>query len=121
MIKAVSEREGTRILDADYLASKLDSPVYSREYPNLLYDLVAKGFISYDSERQEVEVKDKIFHYANASQKKVDFDALRIESETDKTNATFDIKDQRIVVNGVSNIVFSQTQAVALKPFEDRW
>ncbi|MBK7409763.1 MAG: hypothetical protein IPJ40_17970 [Saprospirales bacterium] len=118
VIKAVSEREGTRILDADYLASKLDSRFTVENIQTLLYDLVAKGFISYDSERQEVEVKDKIFHYANASQKKVDFDALRIESETDKTNATFDIKDQRIVVNGVSNIVFSQTQAVALKPFE---
>ena len=117
VIKAVSEREGTRFLDADYLASKLDSRFTVENIQTLLYDLVAKGFISYDSEKKEVEVKDKIYHYANASQKKVDFDAMRIESETDQTNATFNINDQRIVVNGVANIVFSQTQAVALKPF----
>jgi len=117
VIKAVSEKESSRYLDADYLASKLDSRFTVENIQTLLYDLVAKGFINYDSERREVEVKDKIFHYANASQKKVDFDAIRLESETDQTNATFNIRDQRIVVNGVSNVVFSQTQAVALKPF----
>lgn len=117
VIKAVSEKEGTRVLDADFLASKLDSRFTVENIQTLLYDLVSKGFISYDSELQEVEVKDKIFHYANASQKKADYDALRIESETDQTNATFNINDQRIVVSGVSNIVFSQSQVVALKPF----
>ncbi|MBK7336197.1 MAG: hypothetical protein IPJ00_08525 [Saprospirales bacterium] len=117
VIKAVSEKEGTRFLDADFLASKLDSRFTVENIQTLLYDLVAKGFISYDVEKQEVEVKDKIFHYANASQKKVDFDAMRLESETDQTNATFNINDQRIVVNGVSSVVFSQTQAVALNPF----
>lgn len=117
VIKAVSEKEGTRVLDADFLASKLDSRFTVDNIQTLLYDLVAKGFISYDSELKEVEVKDKIFHYANASQKKVDYDALSIASETDQTNATFNINDQRIVINGVSNIVFSQTQAVALKPY----
>jgi hypothetical protein len=117
VIKAVSEKEGTRVLDADFLASKLDPRFTVENIQTLLYDLVSKGFISYDADLQEVEVKDKIFHYANASQKKADYDALRIESETEQTNATFNINDQRIVISGVNNIVFSQTQAVALKPY----
>ncbi|MDV7401383.1 hypothetical protein RZS08_58740, partial [Arthrospira platensis SPKY1] len=46
VIKAVSEKEATRFLDADYLASKLDSRFSVENIQTLLYDLVAKGFVN---------------------------------------------------------------------------
>ena len=117
VIKAVSEKDGTRFLNANDLAYRLDSRFTVENIQSLLYDLVSKGFINYDSDEQEVEVKEKIFHYANASQKKVDYDVLRIESETSETNAIFNLKDNSITADGVENIVFSGYQKVALKPF----
>jgi hypothetical protein len=119
VIKAVSEKEGTRFLNADYLAERMDSRFTVENIKSLLYDLVSKGFINYDSDKQIVEVKDKIYHYANASLKKVDYDAIRIESESDETNAVLDLKSNDIAVSGVQNIVFSVSQRVGLKPYGD--
>ena len=118
LMKVAFDKSGDRIMEADYLA-KILNPKYSVEnITSLLYDLVAKGFINYDAEDQMVELKDKIFHYANASQKKVDYDNLRIKSETRETNAIFDIKNKSIDVMGVENVEFSVAQKVGLKPTE---
>ena len=120
LMKVAYLEVGDRVLDANYLAHKLN-PKYSVENINsLLYDLVAKGFVNYDSEKQEVELKDKIFHYADASQKKVDYDNLRIISETKETNAVMDLKSNAIEVEGVNNIEFSTAQKVGLKPDQNK-
>jgi hypothetical protein len=119
LMKVAYLETGDKILDADYLATKLN-PKYSVEnIKSLLYDLVAKGFINYDSDKQLVELKDKIFHYADASQKKVDFDNLRITSETKETNAVMNLRDNSIAVKGVENVKFSSAQKVGIKPNHD--
>ena len=116
LMKVAYEKSGDRVMEANYLA-KILNPKYSVEnITSLLYDLVAKGFINYDAEDQMVELKDKVFHYANASQKKVDYDNLRIKSETRETNAIFDVKNKSIDVMGVENVEFSVAQKVGLKP-----
>ncbi len=116
LMKVAYLETGDKILDANYLAEKLN-PKYSVEnIKSLLYDLVAKGFINYNADEELVELKDKVFHYADASRKKVDFDNLRISSETSETNAVFDLKKKTIAVNGVDNVKFSLEQKVALKP-----
>ena len=116
LMKVAYLETGDKLLDANYLAQKLNPRFSVENITSLLYNLVAQGFISYDSERQEVELKDKIFHYADASQKKVDYDNLRVTSDTKETNAVFDLKDNSIAVNGVENIEFSVAQRVGLKP-----
>ncbi|HMR45097.1 MAG TPA: hypothetical protein PKC40_14735, partial [Saprospiraceae bacterium] len=119
VIKAVAEKEGN-VQDANYLAKRLD-PKYSVEnIQSLLYDLVAKGFINYDSDKQIVTVKDKVFHYAEASQQKVDYDALQINSKTEETNGVFNLTQKGIDIQGVKNIEFSERQQVGLLPFSDR-
>lgn len=110
---------GDRFLDANYLAQKLN-PKFSVENINsLLYDLVSKGFINYDADKKIVELKDKVFHYADASQKKIDYDILRINSKSKETNAVFQMSDKTITINGVSNLEFSLTQRVGVKPYGD--
>ena len=117
LMKVAYLEVGDVILDADYLAKKLN-PKFSVENINsLLYDLVAKGFINYDADKQLVELKDKVFHYADANQKKVDYDIIRISSETKETNAVFQMSDRSMAINGVSNVEFSEGQRVATKPY----
>lgn len=111
---------GDRILDADFLAYKLNPKYTVENIKSLLYDLVAKGFVNYDADKQLVELKDKIFHYADASQKKVDYDNLRVTSESQETNGVFDLKSKSIAVDGVENIEFSTSQKVGLKPLENQ-
>lgn len=116
-MKLAYQETGERVLDANYLAQRLNPKFSVENITSLLYDLVSKGFINYNAGKQEVELKDKIFHYAEASQKKVDFDFLRISSETTETNAVFDLKDNKMLINGVSSLEFSRPQLVSLKPY----
>ncbi len=98
------------------LAKKLNPKFSVENISSLLYDLVSKGFINYNADKQRVELKDKIFHYADASQKKVDYDILRVASETSETNGVFDLKDKSIAINGVSNIELSYPQKTGFRP-----
>ncbi|HFA49379.1 MAG TPA: hypothetical protein ENJ95_10220 [Bacteroidetes bacterium] len=116
LMKVAYLEVGDRVLEAEYLAKKLNPRFSVENIKSLLYDLVAKGFINYDSEKQLVELKDKVFHYADASQKKVDYDILRVTSETRETNAVLNLKDNSLAVNGVKNIEFSAAQKVGIKP-----
>ncbi|MFQ5448220.1 MAG: hypothetical protein ACE5FF_14945, partial [Saprospiraceae bacterium] len=116
LLKVAFNETGERVIEADRVARKLN-PNFSVENINsLLYDLVAQGFINYDAGTGMVELKDKIFHYADANQKKVDFDVLKITSESKKTNAVFDLKDKSIAINGVSNVELSHPQRVGFRP-----
>jgi hypothetical protein len=116
LLKVAFNETGERKLNANYLATKLNPKFTVDNIASLLYELVAKGFVNYDPETQIVELKDKIFHYADASQKKTDYDALRIASQTVQTNAVIDIKLNTATIAGVDAIEFSPTQKVAIQP-----
>lgn len=116
LIKAVAEREGD-ILNAHDLAQKMNSKYEVENIQSLLYDLVSKGFINYDPEKQIVEVKDKVYHYVDASNKKIDYDAMQLESKTRSTNGIWDLKTKQIQIDSVKQVMFSEKQRVALRPF----
>ena len=118
-IKVYADEEG-ELLNARNLAKKMNPKFEVSSIQSLLYDLVSKGFVNYDSDKELVFVKDKIFHYANASQGKVDYDFLKILSKSDSTNAVMSLKDYTIKATGVSSIQFSKTQKVAVKPLQGR-
>ncbi len=120
IMKVTAEREQTRIIDADLLAKRINSKFTVDNIQNLLYDLVAQGFINYDSDEQKVEVKDKVFHYADASQKKVDYDFLKIRSKTDSTNAVLNMRDNSMTISGVPRVEFSKIQKVGVLPVGDQ-
>ncbi len=115
-LKSYADQEGD-ILSANNLAQRLNPRFDVTSIQSLLYDLVSKGFVNYDSDRQVVEVKDKVYHYANAAQGKVDYDVLRIVSESDTINATMSLRDNSVTVNGVRSLQFSRKQRVALRPY----
>jgi hypothetical protein len=115
-IKVYADEEGP-LLKAEDLAKKLNPRFEASSIQSLLYDLVAKGFVNYDSEKELVFVKDKVFHYADAKQGKVDYDFLKIESKSDSINAVMSLRDYNINVTGVSSIEFSKTQRVGIRPF----
>jgi len=118
-IRAYADQEGVRHLDANGLAKKMNPRFDVTSIQSLLYDLVSQGFINYDADEQEVFVKDKVYHYSDAAAEKVDFDILKIESNSSKTNAVLDLKNNTIDAQGIENVEFSPVQQVALKPFND--
>ena len=119
-IRHLADEEGSRFLSANNVAAKINSRFDASSIQSLLYDLVARGFVNYDNDEQIVEVKEKVFHYTDASAEKVDFDVLKVESKSDSTNAVMNLNDNSIETIGVTNVEFSEKQQVALKPTSGR-
>ncbi|MEL6865191.1 MAG: hypothetical protein AAFP19_12260 [Bacteroidota bacterium] len=118
VLKVLAEEEGMNTLSAHLIAEKFNPKFEASSIQSLLYDLVSRGFINYDSDKQMVEIKDKVFHYADASQEKVDFDYLKIRSTTDQVNGVMKLGNKQMYTNGVKSVEFSSTQRVALRPTE---
>lgn len=116
IMKATVEREGTNFINANLLASRINSKFTVKNIESLLYDLVARGFVNYDSDEQIIEVKQKVMHYVNADQEFVDFDHLKIVSDTKGVNAAMKMGQLDMVVNGVERVILSQKNRVAMKP-----
>ncbi|MFK7931932.1 MAG: hypothetical protein AB8G22_00390 [Saprospiraceae bacterium] len=116
IMKVTAEREGTNFLDANLVAKRINSRFTVDNIQSLIYDLVAQGFINYDNDNKIIEVKDKVYHYVDAANEKVDYDVLKIRSQTDNTNAVLRLKEQTITASGVNSIELSAKQKVALQP-----
>ena len=120
ILKLFAEEEGTNFVSASRLAARLNPKYDVSSIQSLLYDLVAKGFVNYNSDKEIVEVKDKVYHYVNAYAKQVDHDLLKILSKTDSTNAVMLVSDRSIETNAVRFVEFSEVQKVAVKPFKEK-
>lgn len=120
IIKVTAEKEGTNFLDVNMIAKRINSKYSVESIQTLLYDLVADGFINYDSDKQLIEVKDKVFHYVDAARNQVDYDGLNIRSSTLATNAIMNLSDETITIDGIGSIEFSPAQRVAIKPLGEK-
>ena len=120
IMKATSDHEGTRFMSAGLLASRINSGFTVENIKPLLFDLVSKGFINYNTETNEIEIKEKVFHYVNADAQIVDYDLLKLTSEAKGTNATIDLKNGYTFLEGIPRIEFSERQQVAAIPYANR-
>jgi hypothetical protein len=85
-------------------------------------DLANKGFLFYDRVNNEVTIKKKTDDFIIASAGKKDYDVISIFSETNapKDNAILDLKNFRLTVNGVRNVFLSDSQKVAIFPYNSQ-
>ena len=120
VLKLMSEEQGTRELNATHAAERINPKYTLSSIQTLLYDLVEKGFIKYDSDNRMITLKDKVFHYAEAGAEKRDYDHIRIKSETDATSGYFNLNTGEIEIDGVDNLELSIHQRVAIKPFKKK-
>jgi hypothetical protein len=85
----------------------------------LCMDLANRGFLFYDRANNEVTIKKKVDDYIASNARKKDYDAITILSETNAPmdNATLDLKNFRLTVNGVPEVFLSDSQKVAIYPY----
>ena len=115
-LKNLTLKESSREIKASLLAKTLNPNFDVSSIERLLWDLVSKGYILYDKEEGLVTVKDKIIHYADASQNKVDYDVLKITSDSEETNAVVDMESNKMLVKDVNILEFSNERKVAASP-----
>lgn len=79
--------------------------------------LMQKGFINYDIHSGFIKIKRKGFHFVMSNQKLKDFDNLLIPSISPSLpNATFDIKNEKLLVRGVDRFYISELLDVYIIP-----
>ncbi|MDP4710807.1 MAG: hypothetical protein NWS63_06400 [Saprospiraceae bacterium] len=113
VMKRMAETENTRMLDADRYAMALNPKFRANTIQSLLFDLVGQGFIYYEKEKTAIEVRDKVFHYAEADRGQRDYDYFRFTSRSATTNGFLDLKTRTLQVDGVDNLEWSRRQRVA--------
>jgi hypothetical protein len=82
-------------------------------------DLANKGFLFYDRVNNEVTIKQKTKDYLDSYGKRIDYDVMRIISSTKAPidNAILDLKNYNLTVNGVNGVLLSDSQRVAMFPY----
>jgi len=88
----------------------------------LCIDMANRGFVFYDAVNQEVTIKQKTKDYIDSYAGKIDYDVLSIFSETKSPvdNALLDLKNYNLTVNGVRNVFLSDSQSVAIYPYNQQ-
>lgn len=115
MLKAAASEYGNQI-DAGLLAKKMNPRFSSENITSLLYRLAADGFIIYDGEADQVYIKEKTLHFADASVEQVDYDLLDLTSSTQKVNAVIDLANKGIYIREINDFLLSKKQQVAVLP-----
>ncbi|MFT5833785.1 MAG: hypothetical protein ACI97N_001414 [Cognaticolwellia sp.] len=111
-----SEAIDSRELDANSLAKQFNSRLDLVSIKGLLNNLVEDGFIFYDDDKEIVYVKEKTFHYAEASTNKRDYDVIRANSESRETNGILDLNTKNLTLRGVKGADLSEKQLVGIRP-----
>ncbi|MBP6183658.1 MAG: hypothetical protein KA479_01880 [Saprospiraceae bacterium] len=120
LFKKHVDETGQRTFSASTLAYLINPDFSVENIQTLLFDLVQRGFIFYDFEKNLVEIKPKLDHYVLSSQNKRDHDFLNVMSTTRQDNGVLSLKDSTITLNGVPFVEFSQPQQVAVLPENQR-
>jgi hypothetical protein len=101
-------------------AKWLNKPVEA--VTGLCIDMANKGFVFYDRINNEVTIKKKTRDFIDFYAKRKDYDVLSINSETkgSKDNAFLDLRNYRLTINGVRNVFLSDSQRVAIYPYDQQ-
>ncbi|MBN2861553.1 MAG: hypothetical protein JXN62_00225, partial [Bacteroidales bacterium] len=115
--KKFSEWYYSETFPVDEFAIWLNKPLDA--VTGMCIDMANRGFIFYNRGSNQITLKDKVDDYLNAFAKKQDYDVLRIMSETraPEDNAILDLKNFNLTVNGVSGVYLSDSQRVAIYPY----
>ena len=101
-------------------AKWLNKPVES--VTGMCIDLANKGFIFYDRTNNEITIKKKTKDFLDSYAKRKDYDIINIVSQTKspKDNAILDLKTFNLTVNGVQGVFLSDSQRVAIYPYNQQ-
>lgn len=88
----------------------------------LCIDMANRGFVFYDRTNNEITIKKKTKDFLDSYARRKDYDILNIVSETKAPtdNASLDLKNFRLTINGVDRVNLSDSQKVAIFPYKNQ-
>lgn len=117
--KYVDKNAQQKTIDANSFAKFMNSTYTVETIRRTLFKLVEDGFIYYDQGTETITVRPKTLVYVQADQKLIDYDDIKIESTTDTINASIDLTNYKMGINGVKSILLSDSNFVVIFPDKD--
>ncbi len=119
-IRSFAKRSGSDEFTATDYANYLRKSV--SQIRQMLMRMSVLGFIFYDVNTEIAMLKPKLENYLAASVSKIDFDVIGFPSRTKAPleNATFDLRNYDLKINGIPQIFVSDSQNVVFFPKSDR-
>ncbi len=113
-------RYSEKVFDITFRAD--DFSRYARiryaQMQQILKRLAVLGFINYDLERELITLRQKLYDWIYASVNSIDYDVIDLVSETTSPleNASLDLTNNDLQINGLKMIRLSHAQSVYLYP-----
>lgn len=115
IIKRMVDNFDTTTLSITELAYTMNLEHTSAQ--NMVMTYSTLGFMSFNFEKDEFYVNQKLIDYVLASIKKIDYDAISIFSEVeDGVNAKINLLNFDLTINGIRGINLSDSQRVVILP-----
>ena len=118
-IQKLSDREDSRDLTIEQLSYFMR--ISDADAKNMAMFLATRGFLKYNFKKGTFYVKKRLTQYVQSSFGKIDYDVISINSEIDgKDNATLNLLNYDLTINGVEGILLSDSQKVYIIPSDQR-
>jgi len=117
--------EASRRMQLDQIYARNLIPFFNKnlsvqQLEPLLFQMVADGFIYYDTKTRLVTIRRKVKKYVLANAKKIDFDYISIKSESDSQNAILNLQNRILSIFGVYGVTLSAKHYVHFFPIDKR-
>jgi len=114
-IKKYADRYNVREVSVQGLSEEMLLP--QEQVIAMLVNLSNKGFLIYDRDEKRARIKEKLFDYINAVNRKVDYDVIQFNSETYRyQNASLELDSFGLKLYGVPIVYLSDSQNVFVYP-----
>jgi hypothetical protein len=115
-VKQFTEKVNDRTFTVDEFSHFLRLDPVQAEI--MLINLALNGFIIYENYHKTAIVKQKLYDFVAANEKKIDSDAIKITSRTNnESNAMLNILDMTLWVHGVESFSLSDTHNIVVTPY----
>jgi len=115
ILKNYSDKYNVRDIYVQGLAEYMNLP--HEQVIAMLVNLSNKGFIIYDRDERKALIKEKLFDYISAMNRKIDYDVIQFNSETYReNNASLELDSFGLRLHGVPMVTLSDSQNVFLYP-----
>lgn len=115
VIKNYTEKYNVREIGVQALSEEILMP--QEQVIAMLVTLSNRGFVIYDRDKKTAFVKEKLFDYISAMNRKIDYDVLQFNSETSRIqNASLELDSFGLKLYGVPMVFLSDSQNVFIYP-----
>jgi hypothetical protein len=115
LIKNYTDKYNVRDVGVQALSEEILMP--QEQVIAMLVTLSNRGFVIYDRDNKTAFIKDRLFYYIKAMNRKIDYDVLQFNSETYRMqNASLELDSFGLKLYGVPVVYLSDSQNVFIYP-----